>query len=67
LCPPGRGGLDSEATPHHHHREAAGDAEERLQQLPEARETRAGAAVVGDRPRHAGGAGTLTLTHFHKL
>lgn len=60
-----RGGLDCEAPAHHDHREAAGDAEERVQQLPEARATRAGTAVVGDRPGHAGGAGTHSYTLLH--
>lgn len=47
----------SQATAHDHHRQAAGDTEERLQHFAQAGAPRAGAALLRDRPGHARGAG----------
>lgn len=52
-----RGRLDSEKATDDHHSQAAGDAEERLQQLTQTGTPRPRAAVLRDRPRHASGAG----------
>lgn len=55
--PPRRGRGHGQAAAHDHHRQAAGDAEERLQHLAQAGAPRARAALVRDGPGHARGAG----------
>lgn len=55
--PPCRGRGHGQAAAHDHHGQAAGDAEERLQHVAQARAPRARAALLRDRPGHARRAG----------
>lgn len=54
-----RGGLDSKKAADDHHGEAAGNAEERIQQLPQTCPSRARAVVIRDGPGYAGCAGRV--------
>lgn len=58
-CLISRGGFDSKKAADDHHGEAAGNAEERIQQLPQTCPSRARAVVIRDRPGYAGCAGRV--------